>query len=81
MKTLILAAGRFGESMKQGIAAGREPRLDVFELGKVLDADVLDYLAVDASALALARRAGAFDAHGQGSSRTAPRAALVAIAA
>ena len=58
MKTLILAAGRFGESMRQGIAAGREPRLDVFELAKVLDADVLDYLAVDASALALARRAG-----------------------
>jgi glycosyltransferase involved in cell wall biosynthesis len=58
MKTLILAAGRFGESMRQGIAQGREPRLDVFELAKVLDADVLDYLAVDASVLALARRAG-----------------------
>jgi glycosyltransferase involved in cell wall biosynthesis len=58
MKTLILAAGRFGDGMRQGIAAGREPRLDVFELAKSLDADVLDYLAVDASLLGPARRAG-----------------------
>lgn len=44
MKTLILAAGRFGEGMREQIAAGREPRLDVFELARVLQADVLDYL-------------------------------------
>jgi glycosyltransferase involved in cell wall biosynthesis len=47
MRTLILAAGRFGEEMRSAIAAGREPRLDVFELARALAADVSDYLAVD----------------------------------
>jgi glycosyltransferase involved in cell wall biosynthesis len=47
MKTLILAAGRFGPEMRQEIRAGREPRLDVFELATRLDADVIDYLDVD----------------------------------
>jgi glycosyltransferase involved in cell wall biosynthesis len=50
MRTLILAAGRFGEALGP-IAAGREPRLDVFELRDALSADVLDYGAVDAAAL------------------------------
>jgi glycosyltransferase involved in cell wall biosynthesis len=49
MKTLILAAGRFGETMKADIAQGREPRLDVFELQNVLDAEVIDYLSVEGS--------------------------------
>ncbi|HVY25551.1 MAG TPA: glycosyltransferase family 4 protein [Polyangiaceae bacterium] len=58
MKTLILAAGRFGDEMRAAIAAGREPRLDVFELQRVLSADVLDYLDVDASLLKVAKRGG-----------------------
>lgn len=49
MRTLILAAGRFGESMRKAIASGREPRLDVFELAEAMQADVYDYLAVDDS--------------------------------
>jgi glycosyltransferase involved in cell wall biosynthesis len=49
VRTLILAAGRFGGSLKDEIAAGREPRLDVFELRDALSADVLDYDSVDAS--------------------------------
>ncbi len=32
MKVLILAAGRFDEALERQIVAGREPRLDVFEL-------------------------------------------------
>jgi hypothetical protein len=47
MRTLILAAGRFGESMRRAIADGREPRLDVFELADKLGADVIDYLDVE----------------------------------
>lgn len=49
MKTLILAAGRFGEEMRASIAAGREPRLDVFKLAETLGADVIDYLDADRS--------------------------------
>src|SRR3954469_24948657 len=49
MKTLILAAGRFGEGARKSIAEGREPRLDVFELAARLGADVIDYLDVDRS--------------------------------
>src|SRR5258708_9115995 len=63
MKTLILAAGRFGPAMSSEIERGREPRLDVFEIAKALDADVLDYLDVDSSrspfVRALAKTAGA----------------------
>ncbi len=51
MRTLIIAAGRFGETMREEVAAGREPRLDVFELAERLNADVLDYLDVDRSRL------------------------------
>lgn len=47
MRTLILAAGRFGDETRRAIAEGREPRLDVFELAKKLDADVLDFLDVE----------------------------------
>jgi glycosyltransferase involved in cell wall biosynthesis len=47
MRTLILAAGRFGSAMEAAVAEGREPRLDVFELAKELKADVLDFLDVD----------------------------------
>jgi len=47
MRTLILAAGRFGEAMRTAIATGREPRLDIFELAQALAADVGDYLSVD----------------------------------
>jgi glycosyltransferase involved in cell wall biosynthesis len=49
MRTLILAAGRFGDDMRRAISEGREPRLDVFELARKLDADVLDFLDVEKS--------------------------------
>ncbi len=49
MRCLILAAGRFDEGLRRDIAAGREPRLDVFELATELSADVLDYGDVDRS--------------------------------
>lgn len=60
MRALILAAGRFGPPLADDIAAGREPRLDVFELQRELGADLLDYRDVDAStrpAVRAARRA------------------------
>jgi glycosyltransferase involved in cell wall biosynthesis len=43
MRCLILAAGRFDAALKSEIAAGREPRLDVFELAEALQADTLDF--------------------------------------
>lgn len=43
MRALILAAGSFGEAMRKGIEAGREPRLDVFEIAERLGADLLDF--------------------------------------
>jgi glycosyltransferase involved in cell wall biosynthesis len=49
MQTLILAAGRFDDELKAQIAAGREPRLDVFQIADVLGADVIDFLAVERS--------------------------------
>ncbi|HEX6277342.1 MAG TPA: glycosyltransferase family 4 protein [Polyangiaceae bacterium] len=49
MRTLILAAGRFGEAMQRAIAEGREPRLDVFELARELGADLLDFDDVERS--------------------------------
>ena len=61
MRCLILAAGRFDDALKTSIAGGREPRLDVFELQRALDADVLDFKDADASshpAVRLSARAG-----------------------
>jgi glycosyltransferase involved in cell wall biosynthesis len=49
MRTLILAAGKFGPPLADEIAAGREPRLDVFELQSALQADLLDFRDVDAA--------------------------------
>jgi len=49
MRCLILAAGRFDDALKAEIEAGREPRLDVFELARALEADVLDFGDVDRS--------------------------------
>jgi glycosyltransferase involved in cell wall biosynthesis len=46
MKCLIVAAGRFGDTLKGEIAAGREPRLDVFEIANALGADVIDFDSV-----------------------------------
>src|SRR3954462_3441040 len=43
MRCLILAAGRFDEALTSQIAAEQEPRLDVFELQRQLNADVLDF--------------------------------------
>ncbi len=51
MRTLILAAGRFGDAMREAVRAGREPRLDVFEIAARLGADVIDYRDADASSL------------------------------
>jgi glycosyltransferase involved in cell wall biosynthesis len=51
MKCLILAAGRFGASLRREIAEGREPRLDVFELATRLGADVIDFEDVEESRL------------------------------
>lgn len=41
--------------MRRAIASGREPRLDVFELAKSLDADVLDYLDAEQSSNPIVR--------------------------
>jgi glycosyltransferase involved in cell wall biosynthesis len=49
MRCLILAAGRFDDSLKTKIAEQREPRLDVFELARELSADVMDFGDVDRS--------------------------------
>jgi glycosyltransferase involved in cell wall biosynthesis len=49
MRALILAAGHFGPKLEADIADGREPRLDVFELAKALNADCLDYADVERS--------------------------------
>jgi glycosyltransferase involved in cell wall biosynthesis len=49
MRALILAAGRFGEAMRNDIAAGLEPRLDVFEIGRELGADLLDFDSVESA--------------------------------
>lgn len=49
MRSLILAAGRFGDALRSEIAAGREPRLDVFEIANALDADVIDFGDVERS--------------------------------
>lgn len=60
MRTLILAAGRFGDPLPEEIAARKEPRLDVFELRDALGADLIDFREVDAStrpAVRAARRA------------------------
>ncbi len=57
MKTLILAAGRFGRTVSDDVAAGREPRLDVHELQAALGADLLDFRDVDASSLLAVRAA------------------------
>jgi glycosyltransferase involved in cell wall biosynthesis len=51
MKAIIAAAGRFDQEMAQKIAAGREPRLDVFELQSALEngARKLDFIDVERS--------------------------------
>jgi len=59
MRTLILAAGRFGDEMREKIQGGREPRLDVFEIATALGADVIDYLEADRAASWVSRTAGA----------------------
>ena len=49
MRCLILAAGRFDDTLRAEIAAGREPRLDIFELSRVLGADSIDFGDVERS--------------------------------
>jgi glycosyltransferase involved in cell wall biosynthesis len=49
MRCMILAAGRFDDALKGRIAQGRDPRLDVFELERVLGARLLDFKDVDRS--------------------------------
>jgi glycosyltransferase involved in cell wall biosynthesis len=55
MRCLILAAGRFDDALKAEILAGREPRLDVFEMARVLDAEVIDFGDVERSSDPLVR--------------------------
>jgi len=65
MRCLILAAGRFDETLRTNIEKDREPRLDVFELQRALAADVLDFKDAEASthpAVKLASRAGGLSA-------------------
>ncbi len=57
MRCLILAAGRFDERLRTEIAEDREPRLDVFQLAKELDADVIDFKDVDSSSSAAVKLA------------------------
>src|SRR5688500_18786942 len=49
MRCMILAAGRFGPELKEQIACGREPRLDVFRLAEDLGAELLDFGDVERS--------------------------------
>lgn len=49
MRCLILAAGRFDDSLRAQISQDREPRLDIFELERALGADFIDFKEVDAS--------------------------------
>jgi glycosyltransferase involved in cell wall biosynthesis len=59
VRSLILAAGRFGSALRESIAAGRDPRLDMYELQRALGADLLDYADADRStrpAVQIARR-------------------------
>src|SRR5882724_11007562 len=49
MRCVILAAGRFDDSLRAEIARQREPRLDVFQLARELDAKVIDFQDVDRS--------------------------------
>ncbi len=62
MRCLLLAAGRFDADLKAQIAAGREPRLDMFELATALGgADLIDFGDVERSddpAVRLTARAG-----------------------
>ncbi|HEY0467182.1 MAG TPA: hypothetical protein VGC79_23440, partial [Polyangiaceae bacterium] len=69
MRCLILAAGRFDDTLRAEIAAGREPRLDVFELSRVLGADSIDFGDVERSADPLVRL----------TARTAGKSAAVAM--
>ena len=69
MRCLILAAGRFDDALKAEIAAGREPRLDVFEIARVLGADTVDFGDVARSSDPLVRLAA----------RTAGNSAAVAL--
>ena len=49
MRCLILAAGRFDDSLRAQISQDREPRLDIFELERALGADFIDFKEVDTS--------------------------------
>jgi glycosyltransferase involved in cell wall biosynthesis len=49
MRCLILAAGRFDDTLRAQISQDREPRLDIFELERELGADFIDFKEVDAS--------------------------------
>jgi glycosyltransferase involved in cell wall biosynthesis len=49
MKCLIVAAGRFDGALREQIDAGREPRLDVFEIARELGADLIDFGDVERS--------------------------------
>ena len=60
MRCLILAAGRFDDTLRAEIGAGREPRLDIFELARTLNADAVDFCDVARSSDPKVRLAARF---------------------
>ncbi len=65
MKTLLVISAEVKPSVQPEIAAGRYPRKDYFELASALQADILDWTAIEAHASTrlLARLAGKSLAH------------------
>lgn len=64
-RTLLVISAEVKPAIQQEIAAGRYPRKDYFELANALQADILDWQAIDGSAISrlLARAAGKSVAH------------------
>jgi glycosyltransferase involved in cell wall biosynthesis len=64
-RALLVISAEVKRSVQPDIAAGRFPRKDYFELEQALDADLLDWIAIDthASARLLKRVAGTSIAH------------------
>lgn len=48
-RTLFVVSARLDRSAAEAVAAGRWPRKDFFELARALDADVIDYAAIESS--------------------------------
>lgn len=59
-RTLFVVSARLDRNAAEAVAAGCWPRKDFFELARTLDADVIDYTAIERSRLwrTVARLAG-----------------------